>query len=210
MNLKRYLITHITGDFRLHWVAAPAIAGLGGAAASGFAVTSAVTGLATTVGTATALSTAAGYGLLGAGAATAVGSSGGSLLSLVGSGLSAASTISGGLAHAGDLKAQAKAEKFNAATREIDRKRNLIRALSLQNVRVGAGGIQGGQGSSAQAIQLADIKDYELDQAVDKAGTSQRVNQLRQNATNAVTSSLISAAGEGIGTYGRYKKRGSL
>jgi len=185
------------------FAAAPLVAGFGALGASsatiaGLGVTSAATGLATSIGAATAAG-AAGAGLFG-----------GSLLSQIAAGTSILSTIAGGQADATNYKEQAKAEQFNARNREIDRKRNLVRTLALQNVRQGTSGITSGIGSSAQAVQLEDISRGELDQATDLYSTNQRVNQLKQNASNASTFSLLSAAGEAARFGRRQTKRGSL
>jgi len=170
-----------------------AIPALGAAFSGGVAATAVATGAATV-----------GAGAVGAGLF------GGSLLSTISTGLSIFSTIAGGQAESRDYKVQAKAEQFNARNREIDRKRNLIRSLALQNVRAGASGITSGVGSSAQAVQLEDIERKELDTATDTYSTSQRVNQLKQNASNATTFSLLSAAGEGVRYGRRVAKRGSV
>ena len=134
----------------------------------------------------------------------------GSLLSIASTGLSIASTLSAGETDAVDYKTQAKAEQFNARSREIDRKRNLIRSLALQNVRAGASGITSGPGSSAQAIMMEDVSRSGLDEATAAAGTSMRVSQLKQNAKSAKQFSLLSAAGEAVRYGKRVKKRGSI
>jgi len=124
--------------------------------------------------------------------------------------LTAYSTIESGKAESRNLQIQAKAEETNARTREIERKRNLVRSLAMQNVRAGASGVTAGTGSSAQAIQLEDISRFELDELTDKAATEQRVSQLQANARTARRSSLISAGAEVGGAYQRSKKRGKL
>lgn len=198
--LKKTLIVE------MGFAAAPAIAGFGSiigtSAAAALPVTAAATGLVTTVGAATAAT-----GLFG----------GASLLSTlsqvasVGSTLaSIGSTVAAGEAQSRDIKIQAKAEEFNARNREIERKRNLVRSLALQNVRAGASGITSGFGSSAQAIQLEDISRFELDQSSDAFSTTQRVNQLKQNASNATTFSLLSAGGEAARFGLRAAKRGTV
>jgi len=124
--------------------------------------------------------------------------------------LTVATTLQQGAAQAKGLQIQAKAEETNARTREIERKRNLIASLAMQNVKAGASGITAGTGSSAQAIQLEDISRFELDELTDKAATEQRVSQLQANARTARTSSLISAGAEVGGAYVRSKKRGKV
>jgi len=151
-----------------------------------------------------ATAAAAGTGAWAAGSALTFGS----LLSTASTVLSIGSTIAGGKAESDQLKFQAQTEKFNATNREIERKRNLIRALATQNVRGAAGGI--GTGGSLAAIQASSVRDFELDQSTDKAGTDARVTQLRQNASNASTFSLLSAAGTAVDSFDRSKKRGSV
>jgi len=124
--------------------------------------------------------------------------------------LTVGATLYSGVAQSRAYKVQAKAEETNARTREIERKRNLIRSLAMQNVKAGASGFTSGTGSSAQAIQLEDISRFELDELTDKAATEQRVSQLQANARTARRSSLISAGAE-IGTARvRTLKRGKL
>ena len=108
------------------------------------------------------------------------------------------------------LDIQAKAEQSSAKNREIDRKRNLLRALAIQNVKAGASGVTGGAGSSTQAMMQEDIRSASFDAVLDTGATSQRVSQLKQNAKNIAEYSLLSAAGEGYGLYRRTKKRGEL
>lgn len=120
------------------------------------------------------------------------------------------STVQAGEAQSETLKTQAKAEEFNAKNREIDRKRNLIRALSLQNVRGATSGVFGGVGSSQAAMMQEDIGRFELDQSTDVHSTTQRTSQLRANAKTARTSSLLSSASEAYKYKKRSDKRGTL
>lgn len=120
------------------------------------------------------------------------------------------STVQTGRVEAGRFKQQAKAEETNARTREIERKRNLIKSLAMQNVRAGASGVTAGTGSSAQAIQLEDISRKELDTLTDVARTEQRTSQLESNIKTTKRMSLLSAAGEGARMYSRSEKRGKL
>jgi len=154
-----------------------------------------------------AATSAAASGYAGIAAASGGGLFGGSLLSNLSTAFSVGSRIYGGIQESKQLKAQANVEKFNARTREIGRKRNLVRSLALQNVRAGAGGIA--PDGSVAAIQQEDLSRFELDQAIDTAGTGQRVSQLQQNAGYATNFSLLSAAGEGFGAYRRTQQRGT-
>lgn len=127
----------------------------------------------------------------------------------IGTGLGIVSLIQGGKAESRNMAAQAKSEKFNAKNREIERKRNLVDALAMQNVMRGASGITGGVGSSAEAVMKEDVRREKYDTSVDAQGTSMRTTQLMRNASNARKFSLLSAAGEGFTAYGRYQRRGS-
>ena len=124
--------------------------------------------------------------------------------------LSATGMLAGGAARSESYSAQAKAEEFNSRNRQIERKRNLIQALSMQNVKAGASGISGGVGSSQQAIAQEDIRLERVDSALDIGATSQRVRQLQVNASNASTYNLLSAGAEVAGGVSRSRKRGSL
>lgn len=122
--------------------------------------------------------------------------------------LSATGLVAGGMERSKDLKTQAKAEEFNSRNRQIERKKNLIQALAMQNVKAGASGISGGVGSSQEAIAKADIASSKVDSALDIGSTSQRVSQLKVNASNASTFSLLSAGAEVAGGIARKKERG--
>lgn len=108
-----------------------------------------------------------------------------------------------------NLQNEARAEETNSRNREIERKRNLIKSLAMQNVRAGASGITSGTGSSAQAIMLEDISRKDLDTSSDVGRTDQRVSQLQKNAKAGKRSSLLSAGSEVVKGAYRTKKRGS-
>ena len=124
--------------------------------------------------------------------------------------LTVASTVQQANVQKAGFKVQAAAEETNARTREIERKRNLMKSLAMQNVKGAASGITAGTGSSAQAIQMEDISRFELDELTDKATTEQRVGQLQSNARTARTSSLLSAASEVYKPAKRAAKRGKM
>ncbi len=191
MNPIKYLKKTLV--IEMGFAALPAV---GAAFSGGVAATAVATGAAT-VGASVAGASLFGGSLL-------------STLSTISTIASVGSTLFGGQAEAKDYKIQAKAEENNARNREIERKRNLIRSLALQNVRAGASGITSGVGSSAQAIQMEDISRFNLDQSTDAAATGQRVSQLRQNASNATTFSLLSAGSEAVKFGRRQAKRGSV
>jgi len=203
MNPVKYLKKALV--IEMGFAAAPAVAGFGSiigtSAAAALPVTAAATGLVTTVGAATAATAAAtAGGLFG----------GGSLLSNVAAGASIASRLFQGEAESANLETQAKDEQFNARNRQIERKRNLVRALALQNVRTGASGFTFEKGSSAAAIQFEDIERFELDQSTDALNTANRIDQLKQNASNATKFSLLSAGGEAARFVSRTTARGTV
>lgn len=92
---------------------------------------------------------------------------------------------------------QAQAEESNAKSREIERKRSLVRALAAGNVKAGASGVSGGIGSSQEALMKSDIRKEGLDEVVDAGATSERITQLNSNASAARNYSLLSA-GSGL------------
>ena len=178
-------------------------------AASG-AATGFSSSLAALGGTASTGLAAAGSSLAGIGGATAAGSSlfGGSLLSYASTGLSVASKLMGGQADKRQYEAQARTERFNATTREIDRKKNLIRALAIGNVKAGAGGT--GTGGSNLNVQMQDIHAAEQDQFQADVGSRVAINTAHSNASNAQSFSLLSAAGDVGSSLLRSSRRGSL
>ena len=129
--------------------------------------------------------------------------------SLIGTTVSVASTVQAGEVQKENLNIQSRAEETNAKNAEIERKRRLVKSLSLANVKAGASGITSGTGSSAQALQLEDISRKDLDTQTAQSNTSQRQAMLQSNIKTAKTSSLLSAAGEVATSVGRYKKRGT-
>ena len=125
-----------------------------------------------------------------------------------GASLAASAYVEQGIQQKADYKEQAEAEQFNAKNREIDRKRNLLKALAWQNVKGGSSGTFGGKGSSQDAMMREDISLKGFDTTLDRGRTSQRVSGLNQRGDSAMTGSLISAASEGYSSYSRSKKRG--
>lgn len=72
----------------------------------------------------------------------------------------------------------ANAEGDAARQREILRKRDLLRAISSQQARAGAAGINFAEGSPA-AIARLDIDDANRDIAIDSSSSKQRQRSLR-------------------------------
>lgn len=84
---------------------------------------------------------------------------------------------------AAELKAQAKTEAVAAGQREIDRRRNLIRALSSQNAAAGAAGVE--TSGSVAAIARSDIRDASNDLLYSNMNSTARQRALRSQAGNA-------------------------
>ena len=122
--------------------------------------------------------------------------------------MGAVTTYKTGEAQAEQYKTQARAEESNAKTREIERKRALVKALAAGNVKAGASGVSGGIGSSQEALMKADIRKESLDAVVDAGATSQRISQLSSNASAAKNYSLLSAAGQAVSGASREVRRG--
>lgn len=120
---------------------------------------------------------------------------------------SAAQSRQAGLAASADARAQAKTETVNAQQREIDRRRDLIRALSSQNASAGAGGVE--TSGSVGAIMRQDINNAQNDLLFDSVNTQSRQRVLRSRASNAVKTGNASAATSLLDTAGKlYKARG--
>lgn len=81
-----------------------------------------------------------------------------------------------------DIQRQAKAEELSASQRQIDRRRNLLRALSSQNASAGAAGVE--LSGSATAIAKADIRDATNDLLIDKSNSNTRLRSFRSEAQN--------------------------
>lgn len=96
---------------------------------------------------------------------------------------SALQTRQAGQAQKAQLQAQAKTEAVAAQQREIERRRNLIRALASQNAMAGAAGIT--TDGSVGAIARADINNAQNDLLYDTANSVSRQRALRSQASNA-------------------------
>ena len=77
----------------------------------------------------------------------------------------------------GQARIDAAAEGDAARTREIERKRLLLRAIASQQAAAGAGGISLGEGSPAVAARL-DIDRANTDLLIDTANVRQRQRNL--------------------------------
>lgn len=80
-----------------------------------------------------------------------------------------------------EAKGAAIREGDAARGREIDRRRNLVRALASQNASAGAGGATG---QSYEAIARSDIRDAQNDLLTDNVNSDARQRALRQRAGN--------------------------
>lgn len=125
--------------------------------------------------------------------------------------MSAISARNAGVAQSNELKYQAYTEGLAAKQREIDRRRDLMKALSSQNAATGAGGIE--LGGSFGGIIRRNIKDNQSDLLVDAAGVSARQQAMLLAAKNAkaqgnmqAVTSLLDTAGKVYNQLGPMKK----
>lgn len=88
-------------------------------------------------------------------------------------------------------KLQAKAEGDAARTREIERKRALLRAVATQHASAAAGGIA--FGGSQAAIARRDIEDFRNDLLADRANTATAQRILRARGQSARASGDLGA-----------------
>lgn len=117
---------------------------------------------------------------------------------------SAVQARNAGIAQSNELKAQSRVEGLAAKQNEIERRRDLIRALSSQNAAAGAAGVT--TDGSIGAIMKRDIRDNQNDLLVSSANSSAQSSLRRSQASNsrqqgnirAVTSLLDT----GAKTYG--------
>jgi hypothetical protein len=112
-----------------------------------------------------------------------------------------------GIEASAEAKAQAKTEEVNSNQREIDRRRDLIRALSSQNAAAAAAGAD--NSGSTGAIMRRDIKDAQNDLLFSSVNSDSRQRALRSRASNAVKQGNAGAATSLLDTAGKlYKKAG--
>lgn len=96
-----------------------------------------------------------------------------------------------GIAQANQYKSQIRTEQDAAKQREIDRRRDLMRALSSQNARAGTLGIE--TGGSIGGIMATDVKEAQMDLATNSANVSARKRDLLAAASNARRAGNIGA-----------------
>lgn len=90
-------------------------------------------------------------------------------------------------------KQEAKQEGDAAKQREIDRKRNLLRALASQRAAAGASGAEF-SGSLANLAKI-DIEEAATDLAVDSVNSARRQRALRLSGKEASNAGTARAAG---------------
>lgn len=115
---------------------------------------------------------------------------------------SARASRQAGKATQAELEIEARAEGDAARQREIERKRNLMRAISSQQAYAGAGGVRIDQGSPAALVNL-DIAESRRDQNVDNINSGTRQRALRFRGANARTAANAQARATLIDTAGR-------
>jgi len=155
------------------------------ATAAGTAATAtAGTAAATTAATAT---TAAATGMT-AGQAALLGAS------VLAGGAAAYQTMEAGKQAKGQYKEQAKQEADAARQREIDRRRDLVRAIASQSAAAGAAGVSTVSGTGLAGIAQYDINQSRRDSLVDRVNTGRSRNMLLKAGKNAKTMGGIGAA----------------
>lgn len=104
-------------------------------------------------------------------------------------------------------KQEAKQEGDSARQREIERKRNLLRALASQNASAAAAGAD--FSGSIENIAKADIEEAATDLAVDSVNSVRRQRALRLSSREAAAAGTGAAAGSLLDSAGKaYEKLG--
>lgn len=110
---------------------------------------------------------------------------------IISGGLAAKSAHDAGSIASAEAKLQAKQAGDAARGREIERKRDLLRALSTQHATAGAQGVAF-SGSKA-AIAVRDINDNRNDLQADRANTRTTQRVLRSRAANSRQAGTLGA-----------------
>lgn len=113
---------------------------------------------------------------------------------------SAYNTAKTGAIQAAELKAQARTEADAAMQQQIERRRDLLRALASQNAAAGAAGIE--TGGSFGGIVRRQINENSNDLLVQDANSQSRQRALASRASNARQSANASAATSLLDTAG--------
>lgn len=90
-------------------------------------------------------------------------------------------------------KQEAKQEGDQAKQREIERKKNLLRALASQNASAGASGAE--FSGSLSNLARIDIEEAATDLSVDSVNSSRRQRALRLSGKEASKAGTAAAAG---------------
>ena len=114
--------------------------------------------------------------------------------SVVAAGAAGYQTMQAGQAAKAQYKEQARQEADSARQREIDRRRDLIRALASQNATAGATGVSTRAGTGLAGIAQYDINQTRRDSLVDRVNTGRSRNVLLKAGKNAQTMGNIGAA----------------
>ena len=182
------------------WFLAPLFASAGTAATSATLLSA---------GSMTAGSAMSASLLAGSAGAAGAGIGLGSILGMGATGLSILGTLQGAKAQKQQYMAQAKREELDARQREIDRRRNLMRALASQTAARSAQGVVGNQGSPG-AMLRADSQEAYFDQTIDNANAEYRIGGARGNAATASQMGTFDAATSLLDFASRTIRRGSL
>lgn len=114
--------------------------------------------------------------------------------SVASAGVAAYETHQAGVQAADQAKAKARVEADRAAQEQINSRQNMLRALASQNAgALGAVGTGAATGFGANARR--QITQGQNDLLVSKANASAQISLLDQQASNAVSSGNIEAAG---------------
>jgi Ca2+-binding RTX toxin-like protein len=116
----------------------------------------------------------------------------------VGVGLQAKAASDAGKAANIAAKQKAKQVEFAAREREIDRRKELLLALSTQNAAAGAGGVRAYEGSQLNMLQ-SDFSAYDYDSTVDRGATDTNKAYLLFGGQVAKSQSLLEVAAIGAG-----------
>lgn len=114
--------------------------------------------------------------------------------------MSAKAASDAGKAQQYELQAQARTEATAAKGREVERRRDLIRALSSQNAAAGVGGVE--LGGSIGGMIRRDIRDASNDLLTEGSNLASRQAAMRARGQNAVREGNTRAIGSLLDTAG--------
>jgi type II secretory pathway pseudopilin PulG len=96
------------------------------------------------------------------------------ILAAVAGGVSASQSYKAGQQANNEYKSMAKQEQDSARQQEIEKRRNLLRALSSQNAQAGAQGVSTAAGTGKAAIAQRNINENRSDLLTDKVNTKRK------------------------------------